>query len=176
MPEKASAVYAKEVAVHSSWHTLQAGGDRLAVAYISIHSPTCSLFTVFEPLNSPTFSLREHAKMKFSTGSSVPLIALSAMTVVARVEESLYSKRMVKRGIDAEGNYNICKPTFEFLRVRHTHVLQPSSTSTMSTPTSMNLAPRGPIALGPKEAAMVATRASRPCFRSSVLTTRTACS
>jgi hypothetical protein len=47
--------------------------------------------------------------MKFATRSSVPLVALSALTAAAQVEDVLHSKRMVKRGIDAEGNYNICK-------------------------------------------------------------------
>jgi hypothetical protein len=42
--------------------------------------------------------------MKFST----PL-ALSALATIAQAEESLYSKRMTKRGIDSQGNYNICK-------------------------------------------------------------------
>jgi tRNA A37 threonylcarbamoyladenosine modification protein TsaB len=47
--------------------------------------------------------------MKFATGSGVPLIALSALTAAAQAEDVLHSKRMVKRGIDADGNYNICK-------------------------------------------------------------------
>lgn len=47
--------------------------------------------------------------MKFSTRTSASLIALSALTVVAHEEETLYSRRMTKRGIDAQGNYNICK-------------------------------------------------------------------
>jgi hypothetical protein len=47
-------------------------------------------------------------KMKFATGSNAGLVAFSALTAIAQAEDSLYSKRMVKRGIDADGNYNIC--------------------------------------------------------------------
>jgi hypothetical protein len=47
--------------------------------------------------------------MKFTSGSSAALIAVSALAAVAQAEDALYSKRMVKRGIDADGNYNICK-------------------------------------------------------------------
>jgi hypothetical protein len=50
----------------------------------------------------------KEAKMKFSTRSSVSF-ALSALATISQAEESLYSRRMVKRGIDAQGNYNICK-------------------------------------------------------------------
>ena len=49
------------------------------------------------------------AKMKFATRSSVSFAALSALVTVAQAEDALYSKRMAKRGIDADGNYNICK-------------------------------------------------------------------
>jgi hypothetical protein len=48
-------------------------------------------------------------RMKFATGSSASLIAVSALAAIAQAEDALYSKRMVKRGIDADGNYNICK-------------------------------------------------------------------
>jgi hypothetical protein len=48
--------------------------------------------------------------MKFSTKTSVPLLAASALTVsVAQAEDALYSHRLSKRGIDAEGNDNICQ-------------------------------------------------------------------
>jgi len=46
--------------------------------------------------------------MKFSTRTSLPL-AFSALATLSQAEESLYSRRMTKRGIDAQGNYNICK-------------------------------------------------------------------
>jgi len=46
--------------------------------------------------------------MKFATRSSISFAALSALVAVAQAEDALYSKRMVKRGIDADGNYNIC--------------------------------------------------------------------
>ncbi|CAN9397087.1 unnamed protein product [Alternaria alternata] len=45
--------------------------------------------------------------MKFATGTNAGLVAFSALTAIAQAEDSLYSKRMVKRGIDADGNYNI---------------------------------------------------------------------
>jgi 5'-nucleotidase len=46
--------------------------------------------------------------MRFSTRTTLPL-ALSALAAASPTEESLYSKRLTKRGIDAQGNYNICK-------------------------------------------------------------------
>jgi hypothetical protein len=46
--------------------------------------------------------------MRFTASSSVP-IALLALAATSLAEESLYSRRMAKRGIDAQGNYNICK-------------------------------------------------------------------
>jgi hypothetical protein len=46
--------------------------------------------------------------MKFPMQSTLPL-ALTALAVVTSAEEALYSRRMMKRGIDAQGNYNICK-------------------------------------------------------------------
>lgn len=46
--------------------------------------------------------------MKFPMRSTLPL-ALTALAAVTQAEESLYSRRMTKRGIDAQGNYNICK-------------------------------------------------------------------
>jgi hypothetical protein len=42
--------------------------------------------------------------MRFAMRSSVPL-ALAALATISQAEESLYSKR----GLDAQGNYNICK-------------------------------------------------------------------
>ncbi|KAF2123860.1 5'-nucleotidase precursor [Dothidotthia symphoricarpi CBS 119687] len=45
--------------------------------------------------------------MKFSTRASAPFIALSALSAVAQAEDVLHSRRMTKRGIDADGNYNI---------------------------------------------------------------------
>lgn len=47
--------------------------------------------------------------MKFTTGSSASLIAISALATVAQAEDVLYSKRLLKRGIDQDGNYNICE-------------------------------------------------------------------
>ena len=47
--------------------------------------------------------------MKFATGSSASLVAFSAVAAIAQAEDALYSKRMLKRGIDEDGNYNICK-------------------------------------------------------------------
>lgn len=44
--------------------------------------------------------------MKFSAGSSIPL-ALSALVAVSAAEDSLYSSRLSKRGLDAQGNFNI---------------------------------------------------------------------
>jgi 2',3'-cyclic-nucleotide 2'-phosphodiesterase (5'-nucleotidase family) len=48
--------------------------------------------------------------MKFLVSSGVPL-ALAALATVseALAEEALYSSQLSKRGIDAQGNYNICK-------------------------------------------------------------------
>ena len=45
-------------------------------------------------------------------GVAEPLLALSALTAVSQAEDALYSRRMTKRGIDAEGNYNICEHFF----------------------------------------------------------------
>lgn len=47
--------------------------------------------------------------MKFSTRASLPLVVLSALIAVSNADDVLYSRRMAKRGIDANGNYNICK-------------------------------------------------------------------
>lgn len=43
--------------------------------------------------------------MKFSAQA----LAASALTAsLAQAEDVLYSRRLAKRGIDSEGNYNIC--------------------------------------------------------------------
>jgi len=47
--------------------------------------------------------------MKFTTAPGASLVALSALSTLAQAEDVLYSKRMVKRGLDQDGNYNICK-------------------------------------------------------------------
>jgi hypothetical protein len=44
--------------------------------------------------------------MKF-LAASASLVALSALTSVA-AEDVLYSRRLQKRGIDADGNFNMC--------------------------------------------------------------------
>jgi 5'-nucleotidase len=48
--------------------------------------------------------------MKF-TSSAARLLAFAALQTVNLVsaEDVLYSRRMAKRGLDAQGNYNICK-------------------------------------------------------------------
>jgi len=46
--------------------------------------------------------------MRFSTRSCVPF-ALLALAATSSAEEALYSRRMAKRGLDAQGNYNICE-------------------------------------------------------------------
>lgn len=56
--------------------------------------------------------------MKFTTGSSASLVAFSAMAAIAQAEDALYSKRMLKRGIDEDGNYNICKLVLSLLVLR----------------------------------------------------------
>ena len=45
--------------------------------------------------------------MRYSTAASV--IAVSALAVVSQAQDTIYSRRMAKRDIDADGNYNICK-------------------------------------------------------------------
>jgi hypothetical protein len=44
--------------------------------------------------------------MKFSTQIGVSV----ALSTLAAAEDALYSRRMTKRGIDADGNFNICEP------------------------------------------------------------------
>ena len=61
------------------------------------------------PLTTNAHLSVSSGKMKFATRSSVSFAALSALVAVAQAEDALYSKRMAKRGIDADGNYNICK-------------------------------------------------------------------
>ena len=78
----------------------------MLMGYISDNLPAWRLTVVLAPLTSLTSPSRnayfEIARMKFA------IIALSALTAAAQVEDVLHSKRMVKRGIDADGNYNIC--------------------------------------------------------------------
>ncbi|KAF1993453.1 5`-nucleotidase protein-like protein [Amniculicola lignicola CBS 123094] len=65
--------------------------------------------------------------MKFSTSS---LLAVSAVTAVAFAEDVLHSRRMMKRGIDAEGNYNI---SFYHVNDVHAHLDEFSSSGTDCT-------------------------------------------
>jgi hypothetical protein len=104
----------------------------------------------------------EEATMKFSTRSSLPL-ALSALATLsqAQEEETLLSRRMAKRGIDAQGNYNICKSLFVMLRQFELTLVQHSSTSMMCTLISMSSALQEQIAQDLSVAAMVAILASR---------------
>jgi hypothetical protein len=37
------------------------------------------------------------------------LLALSALGLATANEDALYTKRHMKRGLDCEGNYNICE-------------------------------------------------------------------
>jgi 5'-nucleotidase len=67
--------------------------------------------------------------MRFSKQTGGYGAAVLALTsTMAQAEDVLYSRRMMKRGIDAEGNYNICS----FLPVLASAPLltenQPSST------------------------------------------------
>lgn len=59
--------------------------------------------------------------MKFPMRSTLPL-ALTALAAVTQAEESLYSRRMTKRGIDAQGNYNVCKIDFDASNRSSAHV------------------------------------------------------
>ncbi|EFQ92816.1 hypothetical protein PTNB73_09054 [Pyrenophora teres f. teres] len=68
--------------------------------------------------------------MKFATRSSVSLAALSTLVAIAQAEDVLYSKRMVKRGIDANGNYNI---SFFHINDVHAHLDEFSSSGTDCT-------------------------------------------
>lgn len=69
---------------------------------------------------SPPFTHHHNSSwgvdMRFSTASSV--IALSALTAVsqAEAEDALYSRRIAKRDIDADGNYNICQSRIGFVK------------------------------------------------------------
>jgi 2',3'-cyclic-nucleotide 2'-phosphodiesterase (5'-nucleotidase family) len=56
--------------------------------------------------------------MKFSTRSGVPL-ALLALTPATQAEDALYSRRLAKRGLDEQGNYNICKRLLSYSRKPH---------------------------------------------------------
>ncbi|CAO2647518.1 Nn.00g084400.m01.CDS01 [Neocucurbitaria sp. VM-36] len=66
--------------------------------------------------------------MKFSTPSSS--IALLALTALSQAEEVLYSRRLAKRGIDAQGNYNI---SFFHVNDVHAHLDEFSSSGTDCT-------------------------------------------
>ncbi|KAL1801522.1 hypothetical protein ACET3X_001864 [Alternaria dauci] len=68
--------------------------------------------------------------MKLATGSSAGLVAFSALTAIAQAEDTLHSKRMVKRGIDADGNYNI---SFFHINDVHAHLDEFSSSGTDCT-------------------------------------------
>ncbi|KAF2794299.1 Metallo-dependent phosphatase [Melanomma pulvis-pyrius CBS 109.77] len=68
--------------------------------------------------------------MRISAKSSVPLIALSALAGVAQAEDVLHSQRLAKRGIDAEGNYNI---SFFHVNDVHAHLDEFSSSGTDCT-------------------------------------------
>jgi hypothetical protein len=39
----------------------------------------------------------------------LPALALAGLAAAETVEDVLYSSRLMKRGIDAEGNFNMCK-------------------------------------------------------------------
>lgn len=68
--------------------------------------------------------------MKITARTSVPLIALSALTNVAQAEDILHSQRLSKRGIDAQGNYNI---SFFHVNDVHAHLDEFSSSGTDCT-------------------------------------------
>jgi 2',3'-cyclic-nucleotide 2'-phosphodiesterase (5'-nucleotidase family) len=59
--------------------------------------------------------------MKFPMRSSISL-ALTALATISQAEQSLYSRRMAKRGIDAQGNYNVCKFTRSTSSMNAAHV------------------------------------------------------
>ncbi|KAF2870096.1 Metallo-dependent phosphatase-like protein [Massariosphaeria phaeospora] len=65
--------------------------------------------------------------MKFTTGTSVPLIASLALTGGALAEDVLYSSRLAKRGIDAYGNFNV---SFFHVNDVHAHLDEFSSSGT----------------------------------------------
>ncbi|KAH4069959.1 hypothetical protein HBI49_131460 [Parastagonospora nodorum] len=67
--------------------------------------------------------------MRFSTRSSVPF-ALLALAATSSAEEALYSRRMAKRGLDAQGNYNI---SFFHINDVHAHLDEFSSSGTDCT-------------------------------------------
>ncbi|KAH7381220.1 Metallo-dependent phosphatase-like protein [Phaeosphaeria sp. MPI-PUGE-AT-0046c] len=67
--------------------------------------------------------------MKFPMRSTLP-VALTALAAVASAEESLYSRRMTKRGIDAQGNYNV---SFFHINDVHAHLDEFSSSGTDCT-------------------------------------------
>lgn len=57
-------------------------------------------------------------------------LALSALTLGAAAEDALYSRRLAKRGLDAEGNYNI---SFFHVNDVHAHIDEFSSSGTDCT-------------------------------------------
>ncbi|KAF1912079.1 Metallo-dependent phosphatase-like protein [Ampelomyces quisqualis] len=67
--------------------------------------------------------------MKFAARSGVPL-ALAALASLSQAEESLYSRRMAKRGIDGQGNYNV---SFFHINDVHAHLDEFSSSGTDCT-------------------------------------------
>ncbi|KAH8722813.1 Metallo-dependent phosphatase-like protein [Phaeosphaeriaceae sp. PMI808] len=67
--------------------------------------------------------------MKLPVSTTVPL-ALSALAATSQAEESLYSNRLAKRGIDAQGNYNI---SFFHVNDVHAHLDEFSSSGTDCT-------------------------------------------
>ncbi|XP_014557964.1 hypothetical protein COCVIDRAFT_36588 [Bipolaris victoriae FI3] len=68
--------------------------------------------------------------MKFNTAPGASLVALSALSTLAQAEDVLYSKRMVKRGLDQDGNYNI---SFFHINDVHAHLDEFSSSGTDCT-------------------------------------------
>ncbi|KAF1850105.1 5`-nucleotidase protein-like protein [Cucurbitaria berberidis CBS 394.84] len=64
--------------------------------------------------------------MKFSAS----LVALSALTAASYAEDALYSKRLAKRGLDAQGNFNI---SFFHVNDVHAHLDEFSSSGTDCT-------------------------------------------
>jgi hypothetical protein len=92
------------------------------------------------------------------------LLAVSALTAsAAQAEDVLYSRRMTKRGIDEQGNYNICKMILHIYLVlgpSHTHRPQHSSISMTFTPIWTSLLPLAQIVQRRRRAATEAMRAS----------------
>ncbi|KAF2117395.1 5`-nucleotidase protein-like protein [Lophiotrema nucula] len=68
--------------------------------------------------------------MWFWATRSLPLLAFWALTTLAGAEDALYSRRLMKRGIDAEGNFNI---SFFHVNDVHSHLDEFSSSGTDCT-------------------------------------------